>query len=221
MSSTGVILFIALIVISIYDFYILKKAKAKITSCLSSSIITLLFNLILISIGLLLGSLMFGDKNDYWMIISLILIISISYFRFQGRKINTNKQSEKITKIKKLTPREKQKNEIEQAAGVGGAASLLYFIYLFFIKKDNSFDYYLLFLDPILLGILSYWTYKKLSFIGCLLMTCFFIIGKLVLLIPIYQSGSSVGGGGLGMTIIFGYYLIKGSISAYEYNYQK
>jgi len=220
MSSTGFILFIVLIIISIYDFYILNKAKVKISSCLSGSVITLFFNLILLSIGLLLGSLIFGDKNDYWMIISLILIIFISYFRFKGRKINEKKHSEKIKQIKKLSPQEKQVDEIKGAAGVGGAISILYCIYLFFIKKDNSLDYYLLFLDPLLIGILSYWTYKKFSFVGCLLMTCFFIIGKLVFLIPIFESGRSASGG-LGLTIVFAYFLIKGTISAYKYNYHK
>jgi|LauGreDrversion4_1035100.scaffolds.fasta_scaffold16993_7 hypothetical protein len=220
MSSTGFILFIVIIIISIYDFYILNKAKVKISSCLSGSVITLFFNLILLSIGLLLGSLIFGDKNDYWMIISLILIIFISYFRFKGRKINEKKHSEKIKQIKKLSPREKQVDEIKGAAGVGGTISILYCIYLFFIKKDNSLDYYLLFLDPLLIGILSYWTYKKLSFFGCLLMTCFFIIGKLVFLIPIFESGRSASGG-LGLTIVFAYFLIKGTISAYKYNYHK
>jgi len=220
MSSTGIILFIVLIVISIYDFYILNKARVKISSCLSGSAITLFFNLILLSIGLLLGSLIFEDKNDYWMIISLTLIIFISYFRFKGRNINEKKNSEKIKQIKKLSPREKQVDEIKGAAGVGGAISILYCIYLFFIKKDNSLDYYLLFLDPLLIGILGYWTYKKLSFVGCLLMTCFFIVGKLVFLIPIFESGRSASGG-LGLTIVFGYFLIKGTISAYKYNYYK
>jgi hypothetical protein len=220
MSSTGVILFIVLIVISIYDFYILKKVKVKISSCLSSSIITLFFNLILLSIGLLLGSIIFSNKNDYSMIISLILIISISYFRFQGRKINKNKQSEKITQIKKLSPKEQQIEEIKGAAGVGGAVVILTTIYLFFIKKDNSPDYYLLFLDPILIGILAYWTYKNLSFVGCLLMTSLFIIGKFALLIPIYAEAGRVVGGGLGLSVIFGYYLIKGTVSAYNYNYK-
>jgi hypothetical protein len=221
MSSTGVILFIVLIVISIYDFYILNKAKVKILSCVSSSIITLFFNLILLFIGLLLGSLIFGDKNDYWMIISLILIIFISYFRFLGRKINKNKQNEKVIQIKKLSPKEQQIEEIKGAAGVGGGVVILTTIYLFFIKKDNSLDYYLLFLDPILIGILAYWTYKKLSFIGCLLMTCLFIIGKLIIIILAFEAGGKGGSGGLGISIIFGYYLIKGTVSAYKYNYQK
>ncbi len=220
MSSTGIILFIVLIVISIYDFYILNKARVKISSCLSGSAITFFFNLILLSIGLVLGSLIFGDKNDYWTIISLILIIFVSYFRFKGRKINEITHSEKIKKIKKLSPKEKQVDEIKGAASAGGAISVLYCIYLFFIKKDNSLDYYLLFLDPLLIGILGYWTYKKLSFIGCLLMTCLFVIGKLIFLIPMIETGRSASGG-LGLTIVFGYFLIKGTISAYKYNYYK
>jgi positive regulator of sigma E activity len=221
MNSSGIILFIVIIAISIYDFYILNKSKVKITSCLSSSIITLFFNLILLTIGLLLGKQIFGIKNNYWVIISLILIISISYFRFIGRKNNENKKSEKIKPIKKLTPKEEQIEEIKSSAGIGGFVAILTSIYLFFIKKDNSLDYYLLFLDPVLIGILAYWTYKKLSFVGCLLMTCLFIIGKLAFIVPIFEAGGRMGGAGLGMSIIFGYFLIKGTISAFKYNYQK
>ena len=48
-----------------------------------------------------------------------------------------------------------------------------------------------------------------------------FIIGKLAFIVPIFEAGGRMGGAGLGMSIIFGYFLIKGTISAFKYNYQK
>ena len=74
MSSSGIIITVILIGISIYDFNILKKSKLKITKCVSSALITLVFNLVLLGIGALIGSAIFGSNNDYWIVISLILI---------------------------------------------------------------------------------------------------------------------------------------------------
>ena len=91
MSSSGIIITAILIGISIYDFNILKKSKLKITKCVSSALITLVFNLVLLGIGALIGSVIFGSNNDYWIIISLILISGISYFRFKGREISKDK----------------------------------------------------------------------------------------------------------------------------------
>jgi len=46
--------------------------------------ITLVFNLVVLFVGLLIGSAMFGNNNDYWIVVSLILVVGISYFRFKG-----------------------------------------------------------------------------------------------------------------------------------------
>jgi len=220
MNIAGFIMLLTILGVSIYDFYILKKSKVKITSCLSSAGITLIVNFIIFIVGMLIGSAIFGDNNDYWVIISVILVGSISYFRFRGREISKGKIKEaKAEKEKKQSPKEQQIDAIKNAAGLGffvvGATVLL----LFFLKTDNSSDYYLRFLDPILIGGLAFWTYKKLSFWSCLLMTCLFILGKLMMIIPYYSAGGS-GGAGIGMTVIISYFMIKGVIAAYKYNFK-
>ena len=106
MSSSGIIITVILIGISIYDFNILKKSKLKITKCVSSALITLVFNLVLLGIGALIGSAIFGSNNDYWIVISLILISGISYFRFKGREISRGKiKAEKSKKKKTISKR--------------------------------------------------------------------------------------------------------------------
>ncbi len=110
MSSSGIIITAILIGISIYDFNILKKSKLKITKCVSSALITLVFNLVLLGIGALIGSAIFGSNNDYWIIISLILISGISYFRFKGREISKGKiKTEKSKKKNYLQKNNKLK----------------------------------------------------------------------------------------------------------------
>ena len=81
--------------ISIYDFYALKKAKVKTLTCLSSAGITLVVNAVLFIIGLMIGSAIFGEDNDIYLIVSVILVAGVSYFRFIGREI---KVVEKKTK---------------------------------------------------------------------------------------------------------------------------
>jgi hypothetical protein len=41
------------------------------------------------------------------------------------------------------------------------------------------------------------------------------------MVIPILLAGGKAGLPGLGLSMIFGYYFIKGTINAYKYNYQK
>jgi len=206
--------------VSIYDFYILKKSKVKTTSCLSSAGITLVVNFIIFIVGMLIGSAIFGDNNEYWVIISLILVAGISYFRFKGREISKGKVKEvKTKKEKKLAPRDQQAEDIRNAAGLGFFVVVVTALLLFYLKTDNSADYYLKFLDPILIGVLAFWTYKKLSFWGCLLMTSLFIVGKLMMIVPAYAAGGS-GGAGIGMSVIISYFMIKGVISAYKYNFK-
>ena len=220
MSSSGIIITAILIGISIYDFNILKKSKLQITKCVSSALITLVFNLVLLGIGALIGSAIFGSNNDYWIIISLILISGISYFRFKGREISKGKIKAEKSKKKKLSPKEQQVEAIKTAAGFGFFVVVVTTLLLFYLKTDNSMDYYFRFLDPVLIGLFALWAYKKLSFWGSLLMTTMFIIGKLFMIIPVYASGGS-GSSGIGMTVVISYFMIKGVIAAYKYNHSK
>ena len=221
MNLAGLIMILTVMGVSVYDFYILKKSKVKTASCLSSAGITLIVNFVIFIVGMLIGSAIFGDNNEYWVIISLILVGGISYFRFKGREISKGKVKEaKVKKEKKLSPKDKQIETIKMSAGFGFLVVVVTSLLLFYLKTDNSSDYYLRFLDPILIGLLAYWTYKKLSFWGCLLMTSLFIIGKLIMFVPAYAAGG-FGGGGIGMTVVISYFMIKGVFAAYKYNYSK
>lgn len=117
--------------------------------------------------------------------------------------------------VKKITEKEKLKQQIENAASFGFMVTLVTFGLLFYLKTDNSAEYYFSFLDPILIGSLAFWTYKKLSFWGCLLMTIIFIIGKLIYIVPVYSAGGS-GSAGIGMTVVISYFMIKGVIASYK-----
>jgi hypothetical protein len=118
MNYIGDILIITIICISLYDFYVLKKSKVKTLSCLSSLAITLVANLVIIFIGLLIGSAIFGNDNNNWIFISLISVIGISYFRFRGREIIKGKVKEKTPeKVKKRSLKE---NIIDVSTALGG-----------------------------------------------------------------------------------------------------
>ena len=90
--------------ISIYDFYVLKKAKVKTLICLSSAGITLVVNAVLFIIGLMIGSAIFGEDNDIYLIVSVILVAGVSFFRFIGRDLNKLKKDklDKLFRKKKL-----------------------------------------------------------------------------------------------------------------------
>jgi len=208
--------------ISIYDFYDLKKSKVRTLTCLSSAGITLVVNAVLFIIGLLIGSAIFGEDNDIYLIVSVILVAGVSFFRFIGRDLNKLKKDDikKVKKDKKVNTKNKLADDIRGTGKMGGVLLVLTVLLIFWIKKDNSAEYYLLFIDPLIIGALAYWTYKKLSFWSCLAMTTIFILGKLIYFLPTYVSGAT-GFGGIGVAGIISFYLIKGTISAYKYNYNK
>ena len=207
--------------ISIYDFYVLKKAKVKTLTCLSSAGITLVVNVVLFIIGLMIGSAIFGEDNDVYLIVSVILVAGVSYFRFIGREIKVVKKKTKTVKDKKSI-KDKLKDDIVNAAAFGGLVAAVTFGLLFYLKQDNSIEYYMRFTDPILIGAMAYWTNKKLSFWSCLAMTSFFIIGKFIMLVPIMSESSIYpGGGGMGLAVVISYFMIKGTYSAYKYNSNK
>lgn len=222
MNLAGLVLCVSVLGISIYDFYLLNRSKVKISSCLSSAAITLAVNLVIFLIGMLIGSAIFGYNNEYWIVISFVLVVGISYFRFKGREITKGKvKEENNKKEKKLSPKAKQIDDIKMAGGFGFLVVVVTSILLFYLKTDNSIEYYLRFLDPVLIGLFALWTYKKLSFWGCLLMTILFIIGKLIMIVPAYVVPGGSGGAGIGMTVVISYFMIKGVIAAYKYNHSK
>ena len=216
MNATGFLMLVTLFGISAYDFYILKKSKVIFKSCLSSALITLLVNF--------LGSAIFGDGH-LSTAVAFIGVVAISYFRFKGREIHKGKVKDKKEKEEKLTPKQKQKQHIEEAAYTGYFAAIVTTIYIFFTMKSGgiTFDetpFYFRLVDPVIIGGLAYWTYKKLSFYSAISMTLLFTIGKLMLFIPIYEAGYS-GGSGLAFSAIFIFLMVRGTYAAFRYNFNK
>jgi hypothetical protein len=220
MNIAGLVLILTVLSPSIYDFYILKKSKVKTVSCLSSSFFTLIINLVIFIVGMMIGSAIFGEGNDFWLLISVVLVAAFSYFRFKGREISKGKVKVEKKKEKKLSPKNKQIDEIKMAATFGYLTVAVTAGLLFYLKTDNSVEYFIKFLDPAIIGLMAFWTYKKLSFWGCLSMTSLFIIGKLMMILPAYAAGGS-GSAGIGMTVVISYFMIKGVIASYNYNFGK
>ena len=51
-------------------------------------------------------------------------------------------------------------------------------------------------------------------------MTSYFIIGKLMMILPVYAAGGS-GSAGVGMAVVITYFMIKGVIGSYKHNFKK
>ena len=224
MNATGFLMLVTLFGISAYDFYILNKSKVIFKSCLSSALITLFVNFFVMAIGIMIGSAIFGDGH-LSTAVAFIGVVAISYFRFKGREIHKGKVKEKKEKEEKLTPKQKQKQHIGEAAYAGYFVAIVTTIYIFFTMESGGIGstgdpFYFRLVDPIIIGGLAYWTDKKLSFYSAISMTLLFIIGKLMFFIPLYEAGYS-GGAGLGMTAIFGFVMVRGTYAAFRYNFNK
>ena len=92
MESAVLLLIITLLAVSIYDFRNLRKSSVKISSCLSSSLITLVVNIIIFIISALIADAIYGyKKENKWVVIGMVLVGLFSYFRFKGREISKGK----------------------------------------------------------------------------------------------------------------------------------
>jgi|TARA_B100001964_G_C14156528_1_gene564563 hypothetical protein len=220
------LLFGAILLISIYNFYLLRKSKVKIKECISDTFTSLIINLIIaIIVAAIIGYFVVDASTSIPILIGILAIFVFSYFKFKGRKIVKGQiKKEKEIKEKKISPQQKLLNDIDGAANAGYAICVFSIIFIFFSKDIEFFSqgvpFILRFADPLIIAALAYWTAKKLSFYAVLIMTIFFIVGKIYFLSPLINAGYS-GGAGIGFTIIFGYWLVKGTISAYKYNFVK
>jgi hypothetical protein len=151
--------------VSIYDFYILKKSKVKTMSCVSSAITTLVISQIIYLIGLVIGSVIFGNDNNYYIIISVPLVLGIYYFRFKGREVTKGKvkveQSKELKK--KETYEEKAVGILSLLLGIGlykafgllgvGGVGIGYGTYYFLNKRYNK---YISVVAGIISGVIGY-----------------------------------------------------------------
>jgi len=164
MNLPALILFISVFGVTFYDFYLLKRSKVELSSCFSSAGITLVFSLIVFLIGALIGFAIFGDDNEYWTIVSLVLVYGIFYFRFKGREIKKGKI--KVEKPKKVKKRSLKENLIDVFAALCGiflykafglmglgALGIGYGVYSYLNKRYNK---YISVIAGILAGIIGY-----------------------------------------------------------------
>ena len=94
MDLTGYLILITATILSIYDFYQLKKLKIKATKCLSSAVLTFVLSVIAAAFLSVLLSMPFGNalfKDEVYLILALILILIFNYYRIKGRKISNEK----------------------------------------------------------------------------------------------------------------------------------
>ena len=227
MNAQGFLILSTLFGVSIYDFYILKKSKVKITSCLSSSLITFVVNFFVMAIAVVISDSIFGKDSIIGIPLAIISILGLSYFRFKGREIVGGKvKKEKEKKEKKLSEREQQLEAIDGVSVWGYVIAVLTTVYILFTVNSGSLftgggeSFIIRLVDPLLIAGLAFWISKKKTFIPCLLLTIVFIGGKLMMFIPLYEAGYK-GGGGIGLTVIISYFLIKGTYASFKYNLKK
>ncbi len=208
--------------VSAYDFYLLKKSKVKISSCLWSSFITLLINFFILAFSVGFGTVLFGDESILPVIFGVLITLAISYFRFRGREVSGGKIKKQVVKEKKLSKKEKLREDVENVSTWGYVVAVLTTIFILFtINVGSPFTgggehFIFRLIDPIIIAGLAYWVSRKKTFVPCLLLTVVFIGGKLAMFIPLIQAGYT-GGAGIGLSVIISYYLIKGTFSAYQY----
>ena len=131
MNAQGFLILITLFGVSIYDFYLLKKSKVKLTSCLSSSLITFVVNFFVMAIAVVISDSIFGEDSPIAIPLAIISILGLSYFRFKGREIVGGKVKKEKEKEKKLSEKEKTLNSIDEMSTWGYVIAVLTTIYIF------------------------------------------------------------------------------------------
>ena len=94
MDLTGYTVLVVVSIISLYDFYHLKKLKFTTSKCLTSSLITLVVNFCAIPFLSVLLSMPFENtnlKHENFLIIALILVLIFNFYRINGRKVSKGK----------------------------------------------------------------------------------------------------------------------------------
>jgi hypothetical protein len=94
MDSTGIILLISLIILSIIDFLNLKKLKIPVKKCLINALLGFLISFSAVSfLGIILSMVFdsFALSIEFFLIISLVLITIFNYLRITDRVIKNKK----------------------------------------------------------------------------------------------------------------------------------
>lgn len=94
MDFTAYLILTSAFIISIYDFYFLKKIKVITSKCFKSSLITfvlIFFATSILSVLLLMLSISDNLKYDFYLIAALILVTIFNFIRINGRKVINGK----------------------------------------------------------------------------------------------------------------------------------
>jgi len=207
-----------LTLIFIVNFYFLYKSKVKIVTCTWDSIVICFYILIISLISGALLKYIFDIPYPMPVILGSIVGIIFFYFKLKGTKIVKGKiKKEKVAKEKPKSEKEELKEKIGEAAIGAYFVAIVTFGWAYFAMKEGLL---LSIIDPIIISLLGYWIYSRYSFYATAIMTAYFIVGKLMFLIPMYEAGYS-GGAGIGGFVIFGYLFIRGTYAAFLYNFDK
>jgi len=137
-------------------------------------------------------------------ILGSIVGIIFFYFKLKGTKIVKGKiKKEKVAKEKPKSEKEELKEKIGEAAIGAYFVAIVTFGWAYFAMKEGLL---LSIIDPIIISLLGYWIYSRYSFYATAIMTAYFIVGKLMFLIPMYEAGYS-GGAGIGGLLFLDIYL--------------
>ena len=94
MDFTGYTILFSVFLISVYDFYILRKMKVAISKCFTGSLITLILSFFGTSFLSVLISMPFENtnlKHENFLIVALILVFIFNFYRINGRKFSRGK----------------------------------------------------------------------------------------------------------------------------------
>lgn len=94
MDFTGYTILFSVFLISVYDFYILRKMKVAISKCFTGSLITLILSFFGTSFLSVLISMPFENtnlKHENFLIVALILVLIFNFYRINGRKFSRGK----------------------------------------------------------------------------------------------------------------------------------
>ena len=199
MDLTGYTILGVVSLISLYDFYHLKKLKVTISKCLKGSLITLIVNFCAIPFLSVLLSMPFEKtnfKHEDFLIIALILVIIFNFYRINGRKVSKGK-------IK----REEKSGFNNIIIGI----VILFFIYLFSSLIFISIKYSFVLWDKTLLPI-EFGNYglggSVIVIINNLMVSIFGVFSNKVASICLFLLGISA----LGIFCITGYTFLQNTI---------
>ena len=94
MDFTAYLILILVFLMSIYDFYFLKKIKVITSKCFISSLITFVLSFFAASyLSVLLSMLSISDniKHEFYLTVALILVTIFNFIRINGRKVINGK----------------------------------------------------------------------------------------------------------------------------------